>query len=59
MFDNKAIFDMLDGLGIEYKLAQHEDVHTMEDLIPIEEELGAKFFRNLFNQYSHIFCQCM
>lgn len=48
MFDNKAIFDMLGSLGIEYKLAQHEDVHTMEDLIPIEEELGAKFFRNLF-----------
>lgn len=48
MSDNKIIFDMLDGLGVEYKLLEHGDVHTMEDLPPIEAELGAPFFRNLF-----------
>lgn len=48
MFDNKPIFDMLDGLGIEYRKADHQDVHTMEDLTPIEQQLGARFFRNLF-----------
>lgn len=48
MFDNKEIFDMLDGLHIDYKVISHEDVHTMEDLAPIEKELGAPFFRNLF-----------
>ncbi len=48
MFDNKAIFDMLDELQIEYTLLEHEVAHTMADLPPIEEALGAKFFRNLF-----------
>ena len=48
MFDNKPIFDMLDQLKVDYRLLRHEDVHTMEDLAPIEEKLGAPFFRNLF-----------
>ena len=48
MQDNKAIFDMLDAAGAEYRTVSHEDVHTMEDLVPIEQQLGAKFFRNLF-----------
>ena len=48
MQDNKAIFDMLDAAGAEYRTVSHEDVHTMEDLVPIEQQLGARFFRNLF-----------
>ncbi len=48
MFDNRPIFDMLDSLGVEYRTATHPDAHTMEDLPPIERELGAPFFRNLF-----------
>lgn len=48
MRDNKAIFQMLDSLAIDYRMAEHEEVHTMEDLPPIEEQLGARFFRNLF-----------
>lgn len=48
MFDNKAIFDLLAELHIDYTLAEHPVVHTMEDLLPIEAQLGAKFFRNLF-----------
>ena len=43
MQDNKAIFDMLDAAGAEYRTVSHEDVHTMEDLVPIEQQLGAKF----------------
>lgn len=45
---SRQILDMLDGLGIPYRLLEHEDVHTMEDLAPIEKALGARFFRNLF-----------
>lgn len=48
MFDNKAIFDMLTALEIDYRMLEHEVAHTMGDLPPIEEQLGAKFFRNLF-----------
>ena len=48
MFDNKPIFDMLDRLGIKYTAVKHDAVHTMEDLKPIEQQLGAVFFRNLF-----------
>ncbi|MBR5284394.1 MAG: prolyl-tRNA synthetase associated domain-containing protein [Clostridia bacterium] len=48
MRDNKAIFELLDRLAIDYRMVEHEDVHTMEDLLPIEAQLGAKFFRNLF-----------
>lgn len=48
MQDNKVIFDLLAALHIDYTLAEHEVVHTMEDLLPIEEQLGARFFRNLF-----------
>ncbi|MBR4875341.1 MAG: prolyl-tRNA synthetase associated domain-containing protein, partial [Clostridia bacterium] len=48
MRDNKAIFELLDSLAIDYRMVEHEDVHTMEDLLPIEAQLGAKFFRNLF-----------
>ena len=48
MFDNKVIFDLLDELKIEYSMITPPDAHTMEDLPPIEAQLGAKFFRNLF-----------
>lgn len=48
MFDNRQILDMLDELGVKYTLMTHDDVHTMEDLAPIEKKLGARFFRNLF-----------
>lgn len=41
MFDNKAIFEMLEHLGIAYRMAEHADAHTMEDLPPIEAQLGA------------------
>ena len=44
MFDNKPIFDMLDRLGIKYTAVKHDAVHTMEDLKPIEQQLGAVFF---------------
>ena len=48
MRDNKSIFELLDGLGIAYEMAEHEEVHTMEDLPPIEEQLGAKFKSQLW-----------
>lgn len=48
MRDNRPILEMLDRLGVDYTLVCHEDVHTMEDLAPIEAQLGARFFRNLF-----------
>lgn len=48
MFDNHPLFDMLDMAGVKYEKAEHPDVHTMQDLVPIEDKLRAKFFRNLF-----------
>ena len=48
MFDNKPIFDMLDRLGIKYTAVKHDAVHTMEDLKPIEQQLGAVFLRKIF-----------
>ncbi|MEA4920975.1 MAG: prolyl-tRNA synthetase associated domain-containing protein [Clostridiaceae bacterium] len=48
MFDNRPLFDMLDMAGVKYEKVEHPDVHTMQDLEPIEKKLGARFFRNLF-----------
>ena len=42
------IFAFLDGLGVPYTGTEHPAAFTMDDLLPIETQLGAPFFRNLF-----------
>lgn len=46
--DPQAVFDRLDALAIPYRWTQHPPAFTMEDLPPIEAELGAAFCKNLF-----------
>ena len=45
---SQEILSTLQEWGVAYQLAEHEAAMTMEDLLPIEEKLGPKFFRNLF-----------
>lgn len=42
------ILSTLEQWGVEYRITEHEAAMTMEDLTPIEEKLGPRFFRNLF-----------
>ena len=42
------IFAFLDRLGVSYTGTEHPAAFTMDDLLPIEAQLGAPFFRNLF-----------
>ena len=48
MASTAEIFAFLDGLGVSYTGTQHPAAFTMDDLLPIEGQLGAPFFRNLF-----------
>lgn len=41
-------YDMLDGLGIEYRRADHEAAYTIEACEEIEKLLGGKICKNLF-----------
>jgi Ala-tRNA(Pro) deacylase len=45
-----ACLALLDGLGVAYTEARHAAAYHMSDLPPIEAELGAPFFRNVFLQ---------
>ena len=45
---SQEILSTLQQWGVEYQITEHEAAMTMEDLIPIEAELGVKIFRNLF-----------
>ncbi len=46
--DGQFALSLLNEWGIAYEHITHEPVHTMEDLIPVEQKLNAPFFRNLF-----------
>ena len=48
MASTQEIFDFLDRLGVSYTGTEHPAAFTMDELIPIEQQLGAPFFRNLF-----------
>ena len=43
-----AVYDFLDGLGIEYKRADHEALMTMEACEAVDQLLGAQICKNLF-----------
>lgn len=42
------VYDLLDGLGIEYKRVDHPAAQTMEDCEKIEKVLGVEICKNLF-----------
>ena len=44
----EAIYDKLDGLGIEFYRVDHDHADTMEDCLAVEAVLGAKICKNLF-----------
>lgn len=44
----KRVYDLLDGLGIEYKRADHPAAQTMESCLEIEKVLGVEICKNLF-----------
>lgn len=44
-----AVYDFLDGLGIEYKRADHEALMTMEACEAVDQLLGAQICKNLFS----------
>jgi len=48
MSTTQEIFAFLDALGVPYTGTEHPAAFTMDDLLPIEGQLGAPFFRNLF-----------
>ena len=48
MASTQEIFEFLDRLGVAYTGTEHPAAFTMDELIPIEQQLGAPFFRNLF-----------
>lgn len=44
----EAVYDKLEGLGIEFARVDHDHADTMEDCLKIESILGAKICKNLF-----------
>ena len=42
------VYDLLDGLGIEYERVDHDTADTMEECPRIDEALGATICKNLF-----------
>ena len=48
MSTTQEIFAFLDALEVPYTGTEHPAAFTMDDLLPIEGQLGAPFFRNLF-----------
>lgn len=44
----KRVYDLLDGLGIEYKRVDHPVAETMEACREIEKVLGVEICKNLF-----------
>ncbi len=48
MEKHEAILAALSSWGVEYNLTEHAPAMGMDDLPPVEEKLGARFFRNLF-----------
>ncbi len=44
----KTAYDLLDGLGIPYTRARHDEAHTIKDCEQVENLLGVKICKNLF-----------
>lgn len=44
----KRVYDLLDGLGIEYKRVDHPATQTMEACLEIEKVLSVEICKNLF-----------
>lgn len=44
----QSVYAMLQELGIPFTHTAHPEAHTMEDLLQVEETLGAPFCKNLF-----------
>jgi len=44
----RAVLDCLDGLGIEYRMAEHAPAFTMADCAAVDERLGALTVKNIF-----------
>ena len=42
------VYDLLDGLGIEYQRTDHEEANTMEACNEIDRGLGTAICKNLF-----------
>lgn len=42
------VYALLKELGIPFTNTAHDEAHTMEDLVQVEETLGAPFCKNLF-----------
>ncbi len=43
-----AVYDFLDGLGIEYVTLTHPEAYTMEECESVRKEINAPVFKNLF-----------
>lgn len=44
----QAVYNLLDNIGMNYKVLHHEEAHNMEICESIEKELGAPICKNLF-----------
>lgn len=44
----QEIYALLNKLGIPFTSTTHPEAHTMEDLVQVEQTLGAPFCKNLF-----------
>ena len=42
------VYALLQTLGMSFTHTAHAEAHTMEDLVQVEETLGAPFCKNLF-----------
>lgn len=46
--EDKAVYDLLDGLGIEYETLCHKAIFTMQESIEMKKGLGIPVCKNLF-----------
>lgn len=46
--EERAVYDMLDSLGVAYDTACHAAAYTMEECAAVERALGVEIFKNLF-----------
>ena len=44
----RAVLEFLDGLGIEYRKAEHPPAFTMADSVAVDRQLGALTVKNIF-----------
>ena len=58
----RAVLEFLDGLGIEYRKAEHPPAFTMADCVAVDRQLGALTVKNIFlttkNKKRCFLCVC-